>query len=94
MGEKVVCSERVVDPPAGTVMAQLNPAPLSSSVVHWQVSGNCAPLGVMPLYTVLYPSSRWWDPPLSGEKPTTRPAGELFGLAEQKMPCVDVLKKP
>ena len=57
MGEKVVCSERVVVPPAGTVMAQLNPAPLSSLSVQRQVSGNCAPLGVMPLYTVEYPSS-------------------------------------
>jgi hypothetical protein len=42
-GEKVVRWERVTDPLAGTEIAQLNPAPLSSFVAQSQVSGNALP---------------------------------------------------
>jgi len=55
-GENVVVRERVVEPPAGTEMLQLRPAPLSWRTPHSQVSAKLLPL--IAAHTELKPDSR------------------------------------
>ena len=41
--ENVSCSENVFEAPASSEKSQLRPAPLSTTSVHWQVSGKLSP---------------------------------------------------